>query len=92
VLNKINKLLLLNFRFISLKTLLSEFGSLMLCSYVMYVYNPLHFISLMMVQSEPKYVGENFDVLLTVHLIIFISVFNLYMFRAHVLETCRGMK
>jgi len=49
-----------------------------------------------------------FDVLLTVHLSIFISVFNqldaqnfcftisfiscLYMFRAHVLETYRGMK
>jgi len=50
---------------------------------------------------------SNFDVLLTVHLSIFISVFNqldaqnlfcnkfiscLYMFRAHVFETCRGMK
>jgi len=50
----------------------------------------------------------NFDVLLTVHLSIFISVINqldvqsfcftisfiscLYMFRAHVLETFRGMK
>ena len=49
-----------------------------------------------------------FDVLLTVHLSIFISIINqldaqnfcftvsfiscLYMFRAHVLETCRGMK
>ena len=48
-----------------------------------------------------------FDVLLTVHLSIFISVITnlmhkicftisfiscLYMFRAHVLETCRGMK
>ena len=47
----------------------------------------------------------NFDFLLTVHLNIFISLFNqldaqdlfhknfitcLYMFRAHVLETCRG--
>jgi hypothetical protein len=49
----------------------------------------------------------NFDVLLTVHLSIFIVVINqlaqiflfyykfvscLYMFRAHMLETCRGMK
>jgi len=39
-----------------------------------------------------------FHVLLTVHLSIFISVINqldaqnFYMFRAHVLETCRGMK
>jgi len=51
--------------------------------------------------------NANFDVLLTVHLSAFISVINqldaqnlfynkfiscLYMFRAHVLETCRGMK
>ena len=42
--------------------------------------------------------SSRIDVLLTVHLSIFISVFNqldvqnLYMFRAHVLETCKGMK
>jgi len=50
---------------------------------------------------------RSFDVLLTMHLSIFISVLNqldaqnlftisfisfLYMFQAHVLETCRGMK
>ena len=57
------------------------------------------------IRSNTTY--PNFDVLLTVHLSIFISVFNqldaqnldtisfiscLYMFRAHVLETYTGMK